>query len=179
MSTGQLASAGQKLLGFGLNRTPTSSLYDRIRALSADPRSPHRIQLAKDAMILARARGETVPEDIAQEFGIQPGAAPPIATPVPIPALDQLPTPRMPRTAVPIPRSTPVPALDTSTAFSVPRFELPAFTAPGPMIGESLQQQEAEDRILTRAPYSLQAIEIRRRRGDPSLSQSAPVVFGL
>jgi len=189
MATGQLASAGQKFLGFGLNRTPTSSLYDRIRSLAEDPRSPHRIQLVKDAMILARARGEEVPEDIAQEFGMAAGAAPPIVgtapmAPVPIPALDQLPAAR---TAVPVSRS-PVPevAFDTTGLSPFRPMSAQIFSSPGPMVEASLQQREAEDRILTRAPYSLQAIEIRRKRNIPSpggspgsLMNPTPMAFGM
>lgn len=70
-------TAGSLSDSFGSNLTPTTTYWNQIRELKNDPQSPERVKLLTTAITLARARGETIPPDIAAEFGI--GAAAPTA----------------------------------------------------------------------------------------------------
>lgn len=70
---------GNNFLGQG-NSTPTEVYWNQVRQMAADPGAPDRLQALQTGITLARARGETVPQDIASEFGINGGTAatPPI-----------------------------------------------------------------------------------------------------
>ena len=161
--TGRLATPGQQAMGFGLNRTATDSIWDRIRGLTHDPRGPLRIDLLKEGMMLAKARGESIPDDIAQEFFIPSGQ---------VPAWSTIPS----DVAGAAQRIVPLGNIGSAPrAFGV---EPTTSLAPAKAISE-LTARAREDDVVTRTPWSAEAIMIRNRRGLPPPSAvPAPVTFG-
>ena len=165
-STGKVATPGQQAVGFGLSRTATDSIWDRIRNLAGDPRGPLRIDLLKEGMMLAKARGETIPDDIAAEFSIPSGRIPTwttIAEPSEFAGAAQ--------------RFVPLGNIGSAPrAFGA---EPTTSLAPAPVLSE-LAARAREDDVLTRSPWSPQSIMIREQRGLPlPTATPRPVTFGL